>query len=98
MIVRTTPGLPVDRDVIRVLGRLESQLRRAADDLSEAIASMEPAEPPVEELVLGRCGQLMRDRVSRCGRRPGHRPGCRSTQAMKRDSVKSRRIREKARA
>lgn len=97
VIVRTTPRLPVSPDVLRVLERLESQLRRAADDLAEAIADMEPAtayEPPAPMLdrMSARCLQIMRS-GQLCGRFSGHRNDHRSIAALDSDMERKRRAR-----
>ena len=87
MIVRTAPVLlpvasvdvvrvPVNMDVVRVLERLESQLRRAADDLATSLpdlrmaadAELESARRLMEAGMRERLEQEVLQAAGRCGK------------------------------
>lgn len=93
MIVRTAPALPSSPDSIRAMERLEAQLRRAADDLAEALGAIRDAEinaaieavPPWDER---QCGVWMPLSRERCGRRKEHRGGHRSRSVMDDEAVR----------
>jgi hypothetical protein len=100
VIVRTRPGLPPSPDMLRAMERLESQLRRAADDLALAIAAEramapEPWTPPDRYTSgyrgLERCGRLMEVLRQPCARLEGHGGQCRSRAAMESDRARRRR-------
>lgn len=89
MIVRTSPITLPAPDAIRAMERLESQLRRAADDLAASLVDMRAAvEAPLVRLehlgpdLDGRCGKWMKRAAAPCGRNAGHDNPCRSRFAM----------------
>jgi hypothetical protein len=95
MIVRTAPVVLPQPDAMRAMERLESQLRRAADDLAAELAAMRAAvEAPLVAIpdpdTRPVCGKWMRNLQTFCARSPGHTPTCRSREAM--DSAKERRV------
>lgn len=91
MIVRTAPIVLPAPDALRAMERLESQLRRAADDLAAELEVMRSAvvaplievpDPNDEWRGRPRCGQWMRHRKAYCGRFAGHRDSHRSRDTM----------------
>ena len=103
MIVRTAPALPASPDMLRAMERLESQLRRAADDLALAIAAERMPAPPAPDPAApreppdryaapfrgkARCGRLMGLVLEPCARLEGHRDCCRSRAAMEADRAR----------
>jgi hypothetical protein len=92
VILRTAPAVPPDPDLLRAMERLESQLRRAADDLARALGAARlaslppPPEPPsdAEDVYRGRrrCRRWMPAARTRCDRLEGHRGPCRTREAM----------------
>lgn len=98
MIVRTAPILLPDADAMRAMVRLESQLRRAADDLAETLDAMRAAmEAPLIKLPMSermgtraRCGEWMPRPRQSCGRTPGHGGGHRSLSVVIDEAVRRR--------
>lgn len=88
MIVRTAPVVLPAPDAMRAMERLESQLRRAADDLAETLSEMREATAatlvvmPDPEGYRSRCGKWMPNSRAWCGRLADHRRECRSVAAM----------------
>ena len=92
MIVRTTPTVLPGPDAMRALERLESQLRRAADDLAvtlvemrreyDAVLAADVAAAQEKRQSDGSCGKWMPVAGEACGRRAGHNGVCRSRTTM----------------
>jgi hypothetical protein len=104
MIVRSAPVVLAEADAMRAMERLESQLRRAADDLAEALAAMrEAATLPLIDVPLAdeawhgkpRCNKWMRNAGQFCGRFADHVDTCRSRSAMESDADRRRALRAK---
>jgi hypothetical protein len=94
MIVRTAPVVLPQPDAMRAMERLESQLRRAADDLAAALAAMRAATEAqlvtMPDPSRPTCGRWMRNARDYCGRAPGHKQGCRTRATMDAETARRR--------
>ena len=93
-MVRTAPVTAVAPDALRAMERLESQLRRAADDLAETLAAVRevatmPLPLPPEPLPDGsRCGRWMPRVGAPCARFAGHGDHHRTRRLMDVDAAR----------
>jgi hypothetical protein len=95
MIVRTAPVVLPQPDAMRAMERLESQLRRAADDLAAELAAMRAATEAQLVTIPNpdsrpTCGRWMRNVRDYCGRAPGHKQGCRTRATMDAETARRR--------
>jgi hypothetical protein len=94
MIVRTAPVVLPQPDAMRAMERLESQLRRAADDLAAALAAMRAATEAqlvtMPDPSRPTCGRWMRNARDYCGRAPGHKQRCRTRATMDAETARRR--------
>jgi hypothetical protein len=94
VIVRTAPIVLPQPDAMRAMERLESQLRRAADDLAAELAAMRAATEAqlvtMPDPSRPTCGRWMRNVRDYCGRAPGHTPGCRTRATLDAETARRR--------
>jgi hypothetical protein len=94
VIVRTAPIVLPQPDAMRAMERLESQLRRAADDLAAELAAMRAATEAqlvtMPDPSRPTCGRWMPNARDYCGRGPGHKQGCRTRATMDAETERRR--------